>query len=71
MLTHALTPNDVSEPAEQELPNKGTDWGGDLDAKILVGVQGMAFTINKAQHLRGDVDGEEIISSDQVELNRW
>jgi hypothetical protein len=39
--THALTSNDVGEPTKEKLTKEGTDRGCNLDAKILVCVQGM------------------------------
>lgn len=60
--THALTTDDIRKPTEDQLTEKSTDGSRDLDTKILVGVQGLAFAIDVAQHGRGNVDGENIIS---------
>jgi len=67
--THAFTPEDIGEPTKEKLAEKITDWSGNLDAKILVNVQRVAMTINIAQHLRGNVDGEDIVSGKSAPIS--
>jgi hypothetical protein len=50
------------------LTEKISDRSGDLDAKILVDVQGMVMAIKIAQHLRCNVDGEDIVSGSPLSL---
>lgn len=60
--THALTPKDIGEPTKEKLTEKITYWSGNLDTKILINVQYMAMTVDISQHLRGNVDGEDIVA---------
>ena len=39
MLTHALPTDDIREPTEQQLTDKGSDRGRNLDTEVLVGTQ--------------------------------
>ena len=39
MLTHALPTDDIREPPEQQLTDKGSDRGRNLDTEVLVGAE--------------------------------
>lgn len=62
ILTHLLTTQEICEPAKEELTDKGTDRGRDLDAEILMRVQLLTYAVYIAQHCGGNVDGEDIIA---------
>ncbi len=66
--THALTPNDIGKPTKNKLAEKIADWSGNFDTKILVYVQYMVMAINIAQHLRGNVDGEDIVADNPLPI---
>ena len=62
--THALTTNDVSQPAEEELTDNVADRSGDLDTEILVRREGTGpVLIDITQHGGGDVDCENIVAA--------
>lgn len=67
--THALPPKDIGEPTKDNLAKKITDWGGNLDAKILINIQRMVMAVNITEHLRGNVDGEEIVAGKYARIS--
>ena len=64
--THALATNDICQPTEEELPNEGTNGGGDLETKILIRSSLLTGTIDIADHDRGDVNGEDVITKEGI-----
>ncbi len=43
MRTHALAPDYIGEPTEDELTNEGTNRGSDFEAKILIGAERLVW----------------------------
>ena len=64
--THALATDDIREPTEEQLTDEVTDGRRDLDTEVLVRAEFLAFTVDVAEHRRGDVDGEDVISMSGV-----
>lgn len=64
--THALATDDICQPTEEELPNEGTDGGGDLETKILIRGGLLTGTIDIADHDGSNVNGEDVIAKEGI-----
>ena len=67
--THALAPDNICQPTEEELTDKSTRGSSGLDTEILVGGQLVVGTVDVSQHGRRDVDREDIVAVER-KLNR-
>lgn len=60
--THALATNDICQPTEEELSNERTNGCSDLDTKVLIWSKLLVGTVDIANHDRGDINGEDVIT---------